>query len=122
MKNLLMVLMLVWLPLQNARAQHNVTVRGTVVNAADNTVRFSLARNPFDRPEAMQKHEVTGVNLWAEKAWKDPVAQAYGIQGIPKYFLIDHNGNFKDANPPRASINEGKDLIKALEEALAAVK
>jgi peroxiredoxin len=83
---------------------------------------ISVDEKENDWREAMKKFEVTGVNLWADKAWKDPVAQAYGIQGIPKYFLIDQNGNFRDANPPRASMNGGKDLIKALEEALAANK
>lgn len=44
------------------------------------------------------------------------------IQGIPKYYLIDGEGKFNDANPPRASRNGGKDLIKALETALATLK
>ncbi len=70
----------------------------------------------------MEKHEVKGVNLWAEKAWQDPVAQAYNIVGIPKYYLIDGEGKFNDSAPPRASQNEGKDLIKTLEAALATLK
>jgi len=75
-----------------------------------------------DWKKGMEKHEVKGVNLWAEKAWQDPVARAYNIQGIPKYYLIDGEGKFHDANPPRASQNEGKDLIEALEAALANTK
>jgi peroxiredoxin len=71
--------------------------------------------------EAMKKHEVQGVNLWAEQAWQDPVAKAYNIVGIPKYYLIDGQGNFYNP-PPRASSDGGPGLIKALEEALATLK
>jgi peroxiredoxin len=71
--------------------------------------------------EAMAKHEVRGVNLWAEQAWQDPVTKAYNIVGIPKYYLIDGQGNFATP-PPRASMDGGKSLIQALEEALATLK
>jgi hypothetical protein len=64
---------------------------------------------------------VRGVNLWAEQAWQDPVARAYNIVGIPKYYLINGQGNFATP-PPRASMDGGKSLIKALEEALATLK
>jgi thiol-disulfide isomerase/thioredoxin len=71
--------------------------------------------------EAMAKHEVRGVNLWADQAWQDPVTKAYNIVGIPKYYLIDAQGNFASP-PPRASLDEGKSLIKMLEETLTALK
>lgn len=80
---------------------------------------ISIDEKADDWKKAMEKFEVKGVNLWAEKAWEDPVARAYNIQGIPKYYLIDGQGKFHDTNPPRASQNEGKDLIKVLESALA---
>ncbi len=83
---------------------------------------ISVDEKAEDWKKAMEKHEVNGVNLWAEQAWQDPVTRAYNIQGIPKYYLIDGEGKFNDANPPRASQNEGRDLIVVLEKALATLK
>ncbi len=83
---------------------------------------ISIDEKAEDWKTAMEKYEVKGVNLWADKAWQDPVALAYNIQAIPKYYLIDGEGKFNDANPPRASRNAGKDLIKALETALEKLK
>jgi thiol-disulfide isomerase/thioredoxin len=83
---------------------------------------ISIDEKVEDWRAGMEKHEVEGVNLWAEKAWQDPIAKAYNIVGIPKYYLIDGEGKFNDSAPPRASQNEGKDLIKTLEAALATLK
>jgi thiol-disulfide isomerase/thioredoxin len=83
---------------------------------------ISIDEKADDWKKAMEKFDVKGVNLWAEQAWQDPVTRAYNIQGIPKYYLIDGEGKFNDVNPPRASTNEGRDLIKVLESALAKLR
>ena len=72
-----------------------------------------------DWRKAIAKNDINGTHLWANKAWEDPVARAYDISGIPSYFVIDRLGNFHTLQPPRPSQNEGQDLIKVLEEALA---
>ena len=69
--------------------------------------------------DAIQKNEITGTHLLAPGAWSDPVAKAYDISGIPAYFVIDRNGAFYSANPPRASQSDGKPLISVLEKALS---
>ncbi len=69
--------------------------------------------------DAIQKNEITGTHVLAPGAWSDPVAKAYDINGIPAYFVIDRNGAFYSANPPRASQSEGKPLISILEKALS---
>ncbi len=69
--------------------------------------------------DAIQKNEITGTHLLAPGAWSDPVAKAYDINGIPAYFVIDRNGAFYSANPPRASQSDGKPLISVLEKALS---
>ncbi|MCU0390397.1 MAG: thioredoxin family protein [Thermoflexibacter sp.] len=68
--------------------------------------------------KGIEKNKVIGINLWAEGAWKAPICTDYGVNAIPRYFLIDKEGKFYDSTPPRASYNEGKDLIKVLEAAL----
>jgi peroxiredoxin len=67
--------------------------------------------------KAMAQHQIAGTHLWAEKAFENAVIK--DINGIPSYFVIDRQGNFGAIQPPRASQNEGADLIKVLEEIIA---
>ena len=69
--------------------------------------------------DAIQKNEITGTHLIADKAWDDPVAKAYDINGIPAYFVIDKSGAFYTVRPPRPSEEGGKPLISVLEKALS---
>ncbi|WP_282136830.1 TlpA family protein disulfide reductase [Seonamhaeicola maritimus] len=47
--------------------------------------------------------EMGGVQLLSDKAWKSDFVQGYKIMGIPRFILIDPNGNVVDANAPRPS-------------------
>jgi thiol-disulfide isomerase/thioredoxin len=69
--------------------------------------------------KAMAQHQIAGTHLWAEKAFENAAIKDYDINGIPSYFVIDRQGNFGAIQPPRASQNEGADLIKVLEEIIA---
>lgn len=44
-----------------------------------------------------------GIQLLADKDWKSDFVQGYQIQGIPRFILIDPDGNVVDANAPRPS-------------------
>ncbi|TAE21338.1 MAG: AhpC/TSA family protein [Cytophagales bacterium] len=68
---------------------------------------------------AIQKHDITGTHLWANKGFNDPIARQYDINGIPTYFVIDKQGNFHTMDPPRPSQGEGKPLIELLEKAVS---
>ncbi len=80
---------------------------------------ISVDENEANWRKAIAQHQITGVNLWAEKALQNTVSKAYDVNGIPSYFVIDRHGNFGAIQPPRASQNEGRDLIKVLEEVIA---
>lgn len=44
-----------------------------------------------------------GIHLWAPNAWKASIMQDYMIRGIPRFILIDKEGNIVDANAKRPS-------------------
>ncbi|APY12302.1 thioredoxin [Seonamhaeicola sp. S2-3] len=44
-----------------------------------------------------------GIQLLADKDWKSDFVQGYQIRGIPRFILIDPDGNVVDANAPRPS-------------------
>lgn len=56
-----------------------------------------------------------GVQLMADNAWKSKFVQDYAIQGIPRFILIDPNGNIVSADAPRPSDPK---LLELLEEEL----
>lgn len=59
--------------------------------------------------------ELGGMQLMADKAWKSDFVQAYGIDGIPRFILIDPDGNIVSADAPRPS---NPKLVELLESEL----
>lgn len=47
--------------------------------------------------------QLKGVQLFADKDWKSEFIKAYGIDAIPRFILIDQNGNILNADAPRPS-------------------
>jgi thiol-disulfide isomerase/thioredoxin len=47
--------------------------------------------------------QMGGVQLYADKDWSSAFAQAYGVNSIPRFILIDPKGNVVDADAPRPS-------------------
>lgn len=53
----------------------------------------------------IKKQHLTGVQLLA-KGKDDPFLKAFAVTGIPRYILVDPNGNIIDYNTPRPSEKE----------------
>ncbi|MEH6535583.1 MAG: TlpA disulfide reductase family protein [Psychroserpens sp.] len=69
-----------------------------------------------DKWVAMVKDkELGGMQLMADNDWKSKFVQDYAIQGIPRFILIDPNGNIVSADAPRPSDPK---LVELLEEEL----
>lgn len=51
----------------------------------------------------VEDKELKGVQLFADKSWGSKFVQDYQIKGIPRFILIDPNGNIVSANAPRPS-------------------
>ncbi|MGJ8760873.1 MAG: TlpA family protein disulfide reductase [Polaribacter sp.] len=57
--------------------------------------------------------ELSGVQLWAGQDFS--FQQAYQISGIPRFILIDPQGNIVEANAPRPSDPRLKSLLESLD-------
>ncbi|MDO4783211.1 MAG: TlpA disulfide reductase family protein [Capnocytophaga felis] len=56
-------------------------------------------------------NKLTGVQLHSDMSVTDNFANLYDIQSIPRFILIDKEGNIIDANAPRPSASSIKELI-----------
>ena len=59
--------------------------------------------NEKDWKENLEKLQLKGTNLIAQGWVSNPVCKAYGINGIPHYYIIDASGKIVDNNSPRPS-------------------
>lgn len=60
----------------------------------------------------IEKKELKGVQLIADKAWKSEFISEYVIKGIPRFILIDKEGKIIKADAPRPSDPATADLIE----------
>jgi thiol-disulfide isomerase/thioredoxin len=58
--------------------------------------------------------ELKGVQLFADKDWSSQFVQDYLIKGIPRFILIDTEGNIVNANAPRPSSEKLIELFNEL--------
>ncbi|NRA93028.1 MAG: TlpA family protein disulfide reductase, partial [Psychroserpens sp.] len=59
--------------------------------------------------------ELGGVQLFSDKAWQSDFVKAYKVNGIPRFILIDPDGNIVSPDAPRPS---NPKLVELLEEKL----
>lgn len=55
-----------------------------------------------------------GIQLFADSGWSSDFIQAYQISGIPRFILIDPNGNIVNPDAPRPSSSELPTLLNTL--------
>uniref|UniRef100_UPI00345BFEE0 TlpA family protein disulfide reductase n=1 Tax=Winogradskyella sp. TaxID=1883156 RepID=UPI00345BFEE0 len=63
--------------------------------------------------EMVKDKELGGVQLMADNDWNSQFVKDYAIEGIPRFILIDPDGNIVSADAPRPS---NPKLIEMLEE------
>lgn len=51
----------------------------------------------------VEEKELKGVQLFSDKDWSSDFVKDYGIQGIPRFILVDAQGNIVSADAPRPS-------------------
>ncbi|UMB52946.1 TlpA family protein disulfide reductase [Lutibacter sp. A64] len=59
------------------------------------------------------EEELGGIQLFADNDWKSNFVQEYQIKGIPRFLLIDPDGNIVSSDAPRPS---SEDLIALFDE------
>lgn len=64
--------------------------------------------------EMVSDMELTGIQIIANKSFKSDFIAAYNIAGIPRFIIIDPEGNIVEANAPKPSKKELKDIFNSL--------
>lgn len=57
--------------------------------------------------------ELKGVQLFADNDWQSEFVKAYAIDGIPRFIVIDPQGNIVNPNAPRPSDPEIRELFES---------
>ncbi|WP_377179071.1 TlpA family protein disulfide reductase [Namhaeicola litoreus] len=73
--------------------------------------------NPKDHDKWEQmvaEENLKGIQIFAPNAWESDFVQDYSILGIPRFILIDKEGNIVNANAPRPSQEELTELLNSL--------
>jgi peroxiredoxin len=70
---------------------------------AENIAFVSISIDPDQKrwESFIEQKDMHGIQLYSGKNFDSPVVKAYGINGIPRYILIDPSGNIIDANADR---------------------
>jgi thiol-disulfide isomerase/thioredoxin len=77
-------------------------------------VYVSVDENPEAWLNALQKWQLNGKHIWAE-GLKSETAQSYNVKGVPRYVLIDSEGNIADGNAKRPSeLGIEADILRAI--------
>ena len=61
------------------------------------------------------EEQLGGIQLLADKEWDSKFIKDYGIQGIPRFILIDPNGNIVNSQAPKPSDTKLIDLLNSLQ-------
>ncbi|HET8859769.1 TlpA disulfide reductase family protein [Marivirga sp.] len=75
---------------------------------------ISVDSSPEPWKKMVNEKELGGIHLYAEGAWDATIMQKYAISGIPRFILIDQEGNIVDANAARPSGDIASDIDELL--------
>jgi thiol-disulfide isomerase/thioredoxin len=64
--------------------------------------------------EMVKKEELGGIQLYADKNFESKFIVDYGINAIPRFILLDPNGNIVDSDAERPSSPKLKELFTEL--------
>ncbi len=62
----------------------------------------------------VQDENLQGIQILADNDWNSEFVKAYNITGIPRFILIDKEGNILDADAPRPSDPKLKEVLNSL--------
>ncbi|MGI9530420.1 redoxin family protein [Lutimonas sp.] len=64
--------------------------------------------------QMIKDEDLKGIQIMADNDWSSDFVTAYKIQGIPRFILIDTEGNIVDSNAPRPSDPYLKEVLNGL--------
>ena len=74
----------------------------------------SIDENKAAWEKMVTEKEMKGIQLYADKAWDSKICKDYLIKGIPRFIIVGSDGNLIDADAPRPSSGEIKDILADL--------
>ncbi len=77
------------------------------------SISIDVAKDHAKWKDMVAEKELGGIQLFADKDWNSDFIKAYQINAIPRFLLIDPDGNIVSSNAPRPS---SKDLITLFDE------
>lgn len=83
-------------------------------NIAFVSVSVDMSKDYDKWRKMVKKEELGGIQLFADKNFESDFIKNYMIQGIPRFILIDPQGNIVTANAPRPSDKKLKELFDEL--------
>ncbi len=67
------------------------------------SISVDVAKDHEKWKEMVEEKELGGIQIFADNNWESEFVQAYKINGIPRFILIDPAGNIVSADAPRPS-------------------
>ncbi|MDA9335138.1 TlpA family protein disulfide reductase [Flavobacteriaceae bacterium] len=92
---------------------HDRNIEFVSISVDDDRRSGTMEKANADWKKMVAEKELTGVQLFTGTGWNADFIQDYKVSGIPRFILIDPNGNIVDADAPRPS---SKKLITLFEE------
>ena len=77
-------------------------------------VSVSIDDNKGAWKKMLEKENFDWIQIHASKAWKSKIVSENGIRGIPRFMMVDKEGNIVDVNAPQPSSEEIRPLIDEL--------
>ena len=93
---------------------HGKNIEFVSISVDDEKRSGSMEKAHASWKKMVAEKELTGVQLFSDKAWKSDFVQAYKIQGIPRFILIDPKGNIVNPDAPRPSSAALVELFNSL--------
>jgi thiol-disulfide isomerase/thioredoxin len=75
---------------------------------------IDVAKDHSTWVEMVKNEQLGGIQLMADNNWKSKFVTDYAIEGIPRFILVDPNGNIVSADAPRPSDPKLVELLTQL--------
>ena len=73
-----------------------------------------MPKTPQDVLKMIQDENLQGIQILADSDWNSDFVKAYKITGIPRFILIDKEGNILDPDAPRPPDPRLKEVLNSL--------
>ena len=93
---------------------HDKKIEFISISVDDARRSGTMEKAHFAWKTMVSQKELTGVQLFTGTGWEAKFVQDYKVSGIPRFILIDPNGNIVDADAPRPSSKKLIELFKEL--------